>query len=120
MSLDAFCVCDSNTYPYFERERTARKQHRCYECGGKIEPGTKHLNIGGLCEGEWWHGRICPPCWDTFKWVQAHIPCVCFHWGNMTEELTEICREACHQAPGLLFGFYRRLIAGRRYHEARR
>lgn len=112
--FDFACACDVTTYPYYERlVKAARKQHECYDCGGKIEPGSWYISLGGMCEGEWWNGKICPRCWSMFQWVKAHIPCVCVSFGNMEEELTEICREASRQVPGLLFGFYRRLLGNK-------
>jgi hypothetical protein len=46
-------------------------------------------------------------------WVKSHIPCVCVNYGNLHDELTEICRQAQPQAPGLLFGLYRRMLGTR-------
>jgi hypothetical protein len=107
--FDFACSCDSYSYPFYERCHTARKEHRCYDCSGKILPGQWYMAVGGLCEGEWWNGKICRSCWSAMQWVKAHIPCLCVSFGNMREELIEICREAQRQAPGLLFGLYRRL-----------
>jgi hypothetical protein len=67
------------------------------------------MEVGGRCEGDWWSGKVCSRCWNTLEFVKAHIPCVCVSFGNMYEELLEICKEASHEAPGLLFGFYRRM-----------
>jgi len=111
--FDFACVCDSYTYPYYERCHTARKQHKCYDCGRGIEPGQWYMAVGGMCEGEWWNGKICRRCWSMLSWVKAHIPCVCVSFGNMREELVEICREAQRQAPGLLFGLYRRMLGSK-------
>jgi hypothetical protein len=115
MSLfDFACVCESTSYPYFERPVAgARKQHRCYECGHQIEPGDGYTRVGGLCEGEFWNAPICAGCWSMLEWVRAHIPCVCIEFGAMRDQLIEICREARHEAPGLLFGLYRRMVRQR-------
>lgn len=113
MDFDFACSCDSYSYPYFERKRKARKEHACYDCSYKIQPGEPYTAVGGLCEGEWWHGAICSRCMSLLEWVKAHIPCVCVSFGNMREELTEICQEASREAPGLLFGFYRRMLQSR-------
>lgn len=109
--LSDFCSCDITTYPYFERRHTARKTYQCYDCCGPITKGERYLSVGGLCEGEWWNGKLCQRCEAMLDWVKAHVPCACPSFGNMREELTELCQEASRQAPGLLFGFYRRVIA---------
>lgn len=109
MSLDFACSCDTYSYPYHEDVHTARKEHKCYDCGRKIAPGEWYVAVGGKCEGEWWEGKECSHCWSAMEWVKAHVPCLCVEFGNMREMLIEICREAQPQAPGLLFGLYRRM-----------
>ncbi len=110
MDFDFACDCDTYSYPFFERQRKAKKEHACYDCSHKIQPGEQYTAVGGKCEGEWWSGCICSQCWSLLQWVKAHIPCVCVSYGNMREELLEICQEASPQAPGLLFGLYRRML----------
>lgn len=111
--FDFACACDVTSWPFYERCHTAKKQHACMDCGGEILPGQWYMAVGGMCEGEWWNGKVCCACWSALEWVKAHIPCVCVSFGNMREELTEICRTASHQAPGLLFGYYRRVLGGK-------
>jgi hypothetical protein len=108
--FDFACVCDSYSYPFREEKRVARKEHQCTDCSHKIQPGERYWYATGLCEGEWWDGHICWRCEALYDWVKAHIPCLCVSFGNMREELTEICQQASSQAPGLLFGFYRRML----------
>ena len=112
--FDFACYCDTYSYPFHEIRRTARKEHGCYDCSRKIKTGQWYMDVGGRCEGEWWNGKICGRCWNALEFVKAHIPCVGVSFGNMYEELTEICREASREAPGLLFGFYRRMSANYR------
>jgi hypothetical protein len=119
VNLDFACVCDSYSYPYHERVRTAKKEHKCYDCGRRILPGEWYVAVGGLCEGYWWNGKECKNCWSALEWIKAHIPCVCVSYGNMYDELVEIAREAQPQAPGLLFGLYRRLSGTRAMRDPR-
>jgi hypothetical protein len=40
MTYDCFCGYDAPSF-YVAEVRTARKQHKCYECSGAILPGDK-------------------------------------------------------------------------------
>jgi hypothetical protein len=45
------------------------------------------------------------------EWVKAHVPCFCWAHGNIIEDAIETARNYAHEAPGLLFGAYRRQVA---------
>ena len=49
---------------FFERQRKARKSHRCSECGRTIEPTMKYHQVGGICEGKWWSQSVCSLCYE--------------------------------------------------------
>ena len=55
------CVDDYATVAYDEI-RTARKEHRCCECGAKILPKQKYERTGTLFEGQWTTYKTCIPC----------------------------------------------------------
>lgn len=42
--------------------RTARKQHRCSECGEKIQPGERYEYAAGIDDGSWVSWHICGDC----------------------------------------------------------
>lgn len=42
--------------------RTARKQHRCYECSRPIVPGQKYHDISGCWDGSWSDYKVCQRC----------------------------------------------------------
>lgn len=118
MDLSDLCSCDSYAYPYREeRQRKARKEYRCCDCNGKILPGERHWYATGRCEGEWFAARRCDRCTALYEFVKAHIPCLCVSFGNMIEEIMEIADAASHEAPGLLFGAWRRKVLIDRYNK---
>lgn len=41
---------------------TARKTHKCYECGSAIVAGDRHERVSGKWDGEWSTYRFCLPC----------------------------------------------------------
>ena len=43
---------------------TARKRHRCDDCGGPIEPGDRYRRATCLGDGTVWTWRDCTPCAD--------------------------------------------------------
>ena len=108
MSYD-YCSCDSYAYPYREeRDRKARKPHKCGECGSAIKPGESYWYATGRCEGDWFDAKVCQRCTALYDWVKAHVPCLCTSFGNMLEELLMCAEEAGRDAPGLHFGALRR------------
>jgi hypothetical protein len=58
------CSCDFDGEPYRvwkEKERRARKTHRCDECDGLIKPGEMYYWFRGFCDSwEEWH--VCLLC----------------------------------------------------------
>lgn len=105
------CYCDSYSYPYREeRDRKARKAHKCGECSASIQPGERYWYATGRCEGEWFDAKVCARCTALYDYLKAHVPCLCVSFGNMIEELMELADEASHEAPGLWFGACRRKV----------
>ncbi|AMM44510.1 hypothetical protein BARRETLEMON_48 [Arthrobacter phage BarretLemon] len=49
-----------------EKIVTARKQHKCGECFGIIQPGARYYRGAGSWEGDFWHMKWCVNC-DSFR-----------------------------------------------------
>ena len=114
MTADA-CYCDYDPAEFYHREeRKARKPQKCGECGRKIAPGERYEHVRGKWCGEVDTCRTCQRCLVLRKWVQAHVPCFCWHFGNMREDARETISEYAHECPGLWFGWGRREVAIRR------
>lgn len=112
MSME--CVCDSYSWPYSAALRTARKEHGCYECGRKIQPGERYEYVWGVCEGEAFVSKTCPRCLALREWVTAHVPCFCWAHGHIIEDAENTVEEYAHEAPGLRFGLLRhKVLIGR-------
>ena len=114
------CYCDYEMpRVYAAMQPIARKAHQCSECHGEIAPGERYERVFGV----WDNARTfktCPRCCALREWVRAHVPCFCWAHGNVREDAIETAREFGWQAPGLLFGAYRREVAilrGRRHME---
>jgi hypothetical protein len=112
--MDA-CYCDYEPAEFYHQEtRKAKKAHRCSECGREIEPGDAYEHVRGKWDGEMGVFKTCPRCLALREWVKAHVPCFCWAHGNIIEDAIETARNYAHEAPGLLFGAYRRQVAIRR------
>jgi len=69
------CVIDFDEYCtiWNETERTARKQHKCSSCGGRIQPGEKYVDHFDVFEGEANHEKCCMACdVDRKEFGKAH------------------------------------------------
>ena len=114
--MDADCYCDYDyDPPEFFRKRisTARKEHRCGECGRIINVGAKYEYVAGKWDGHLNTFKTCEQCHDLRQWLVNSLPCFCWGYGGAFEEAAEYVDEACWAAPeetkGLRFGFWRRL-----------
>ena len=73
------CCCltgdfDSDGNDFYEEEmRTARKEHKCSECGKKILPGDKYAHSTGKTCGvkEIWTNKTCVVCDE----IREHFYC---------------------------------------------
>lgn len=110
------CFCDYEM-PEFchEENRTARKDRTCTECRCAIEIGETYEHVRGKWDGELNTFDLCPRCVSLRDWVKSHVPCFCWAYGNIHDDAIEHAQHYAHEAPGLLFGAYRRLVAIRNH-----
>src|ERR1700676_4618936 len=123
MTIDCYCDYDAPEF-YTVEHRTARKEHRCYECSGRILPGEKYQYSFGKWDGDIGEFHTCERCLDLRQWTQNNVPCLCWAHGSMTEKCKGGVEEAASRAPketiGLRFGFLRRLALRDRFNRERR
>lgn len=112
MSYDCYCDYDPPTV-WRQSTPVARKEHKCSECGRPIDPGHQYEHVFGVWDGRADTFKTCARCFAMREWVKAHVPCLCWAHGNMREEVIETARNYAHEAPGLLFGMYRRYLTPR-------
>ena len=67
--------------------RTARKPHRCDECGRTIEPGEQYKIGAGIYDRSAWHAKQCRHCVAATTWLQAE--CGGFLHNAVREDLEE-------------------------------
>ena len=120
MSDDA-CYCDYDAPRWYRSKIVkARKVHKCYECQCRIKPGERYERAVGMHDSVY-SCATCERCLALREYVKAHVPCFCWAHGSIHEDAIETAQHYSHEAPGLLFGAYRRKIfADRAASESRR
>ncbi len=73
----------------FREERTARKVHKCCECGHDIEPGEKYNRYSGVWDGAFNVYKFCGDCHRVAEWCSLFLEDWCPIFGDMYSELTE-------------------------------
>jgi len=115
------CYCDFEPWDAGDTtSRKARLTHRCNECGGTILPGEVYEYTWSVYDGDFNTHKMCPRCVALRKWVQAHVPCFCWYFEYMLEHggARDTLERYAHEAPGLMFGYGRLLVALRRFKTA--
>lgn len=110
------CYCDWEDRPsmYVAERRTARKPHRCAECGRQITPGEVYEHVRAVVARDPVTADTCPHCLALRDWVTAHVPCSCWSHHDMIEDMRAEVEHYGQQAPGLTMGYLRRLVSIRR------
>jgi hypothetical protein len=109
------CECDYERPEFYKATiRKARNAHRCSECGSHIKPGEQYESVAGKWEGEFSTFETCSLCLELRIYTTNNIPCACWAHGNLLDTCRESIEVYAHELPGMLFGFYRKLIAVQR------
>lgn len=119
------CYCDYEPAQVYRSDtRKARKQYRCYECGGIILPSEVHEYHFGVFCGDPFTGRTCSRCVAIREWMQINVPCFCWAHGNMIDDARTTAQDAYEQAgdevAGLRFGLLRRIVMRDKFNKARK
>lgn len=86
------CVCiDANEYPevYNSTIKTARKEHKCYECGDPIKKGQKYEYVNGKWDGEWTVFKTCITCVN----IREDLFACGYNHGSLWEDLRNAFRD---------------------------
>ncbi len=109
------CYCDFDPATlYFAKVVTARKPHRCDECGGPIVPGEQYERATMLADGHWDVFATCCACLPMADWVVRN--CGCRLHGDLWRHLEDdVWRQSRFELPaGVAFKVGRWIIGNRR------
>lgn len=106
------CSCDGDGPEFHHSEtRRARKSHKCYECRSTIDPGEQYEHVRGKWEGEVYTFKTCALCCELRQWARISVPCFCFSYGDLHENVREMVEGVRPDAPrGFVFEWGRRMI----------
>lgn len=78
---------DDSPSVYRETMVTARKQHRCGECGRDISPGERYQYVFGVWDNQSGSYRTCAHCRIAQRWLQSN--CDGWLFGCVLEDIQE-------------------------------
>ena len=73
--MGACCVDYDAPKVWRQKERVARKVHRCCECGGLIRVGETYQSVAMLDDYGWKQYKTCEPCADLRSSL-SNVMCV--------------------------------------------
>lgn len=91
--MNCYCQEGDEAAVSVEAWRTAKKPHRCCECGETIKPGERYQQVRGLWDGAWITFKTCAECVDTRQQVY-HLADFVPAYGSAACCFVEAMREA--------------------------
>jgi len=78
--------CEAGPSCYSHETPTAKRPHRCYECGETIRPGTKYERFSGIWDGKPGRYKTCLSCVE----IRDHFSCgEGFIFGALWEQMED-------------------------------
>lgn len=89
------CGCDyDGPSVSWETRPKAKKQHRCCECRGWIEPGEVYWRVRGVWDGEAQTFSMCTDCEDIKAWASEGTDCFCWSFGSVLTDALDFMHES--------------------------
>lgn len=115
------CYCDFDGPSFFsETHPKARKTHKCYECGRRIEAGETYSRVWGIWDGRMDTHGTCRQCCALRDYVKSNVPCFCWAYGSLRDDAMETLREYSSELPGMWFGGARLYVRANKIRRAQR
>ena len=84
--------CDEFAEEISRETPTARKAHRCGECGRAVEPGERYERIVAKWDGDLTVSKTCSHCVRARRWLERE--CGGFVYTEVADELAEHWQES--------------------------
>lgn len=111
------CSCDYDGYwdvIHTRSVKAARKPYVCCECKCDIRVGEPYENTWGVYEGDACRYRMCARCVDLRDWAKISVPCFCWCYESLHDDVREMVRQVAPDIPGFFMEFGRRMVRIRR------
>lgn len=109
MTYDCYCDYDQPEFCNISTVK-ARKEHKCEECRATIQPGDKYKRTVGKWEGDLLTFATCGLCDELQQWASISVPCFCWAYGELHEEVRDMVDQIKVDVPGIVFEWGRRMI----------
>lgn len=118
---DCYCDYDAPSVLHRRDVKKSRRQTKCSECGVGITAGSEYEYVFGVWDGDAVTVHTCSHCRDIRKFMLNSLPCFCYEYGNLTQNVRDALEDAYDRAgsevAGLAFGVGRLMVAQRRAKE---
>lgn len=115
MTYDCSCDYEPVSFLVEEKIKKARKKHRCAECHGNVAVGEPYSRRRFGFEGSVYNEAICVRCDDLIKWATISVPCFCYGFGNLFEDLHSMVEQVSGDVPGFVFEWGRKIVKLKRH-----
>lgn len=110
------CYCDYERPDcYWSSRPLARKEHRCEECGRRIQPGERYERVRMITRGDGpWTCKTCLYCLAMRDLVESRAECFCWAHGNLVEDIRGTVDNLRYEIPGLAMAVGRIAVESKR------
>lgn len=108
----SYCECDYDppTFCNIRNVKAARTAHKCYECRAPIFVGEPYEYTSGLWDGDHSDFHVCTRCVELRQWATISVPCFCWGYGDLHENVREMVQEVAPTVPGFFMEYGRRMV----------
>lgn len=116
---NCFCDFDPPTWITIRNVKAARKNHTCAECRAVIFKGEPYEYTSAKWEDSVDDYHICLLCVELREWAKISVPCFCWYYGNLHDDVQEMVREVSYTTPGMFMEYGRRMVKIRQIRKER-
>ena len=116
--MTAACYCDYDPPRLYKASIvTARKPHRCNECGKMLGAGERYERVNAIWERDDTVTSLvtCPRCLAVREYVEAHAPCFCWRHGCVLDDARDTLNEYAYISDGFWIGGMKRVLRAERH-----
>lgn len=109
-SYACYCEYDPPEWITTVKVKAARKQHKCSECGYKIAVREAYEYVCGKWDGYLSQFHTCVRCVELREWAIISVPCFCWAYGNLHDDVGDMVQETAPGIPGFFMEYGRRIV----------